>query len=115
MAPHVTSGALRLLGSSGARRAAAAPDVPTFAEQGIDGYAVSTWYGIVAPAKTPADILAKLASALNEIRNSPEVRERLPKLGAEPMAMTPGEFDALVREELRTNAVLVKAAGIQPN
>jgi tripartite-type tricarboxylate transporter receptor subunit TctC len=46
---------------------------------------------------------------------SPEVRERLPKLGAEPMAMTPGEFDALVREELRTNAVLVKAAGIQPN
>ena len=46
---------------------------------------------------------------------STEVRERLPKIGAEPMAMTPGEFDALVREELRSNAVLVKAAGIKPN
>jgi tripartite-type tricarboxylate transporter receptor subunit TctC len=60
-------------------------------------------------------LVERLHHATAAALQSPEVRERLPKLGAEPMAMTPGELDALVREELRSNAVLVKAAGIKPN
>jgi len=113
VAPHVTSGALRVLGSSGARRAAAAPDVPTFAEQGIDGYAVSTWYGIVAPAKTPADILAKLASALSEIRNSPEVRERLRQLGYDPIDDSPAQFRLVIDSEIEKYSALVRRAGLK--
>ena len=60
-------------------------------------------------------MIERLHHATAAVLQSPEVRERLPKLGAEPMAMTPGEFDELVREELRANAVLVKAAGIKSN
>ena len=113
VAPHVTSGALRLLGSSGARRAAAAPGVPTFAEQGIEGYAVNTWYGMVAPAKTPPDILAKLSGALSEIRKSPDVRARLEQLGYEPIDDSPGQFRLVIGTEIEKYSALAKSAGLK--
>ena len=113
VAPHVSSGALRLLASSGTRRAAAAPDVPTFAEQGIDGYAVSTWYGMVAPAKTPADILAKLAGALSEIRKLREVRERLDQLGYDPIDDSPAQFRLVIGSEIEKYSALVRRAGLK--
>jgi tripartite-type tricarboxylate transporter receptor subunit TctC len=101
------------VGSS--KRASILPDLPTTIESGFPDSDYNFWVGLFAPARTPASLIDRLHSATTAALQSPEVRERLPKLGAEPMAMTPGEFDALVREELRTNAVLVKAAGIQPN
>ena len=113
VAPHVTSGALRLLGSSGARRAAAAPDVPTFAEQGIEGYAVDTWYGMVAPAKTPSDILARLSGALSEIRKSPEVRARLEQLGYDPIDDSPAQFRLVIGAEIEKYSALAKRAGLK--
>jgi tripartite-type tricarboxylate transporter receptor subunit TctC len=73
-------------------------------------FAFASWAAIA-----PGALIERLHHATAAALQSPEARERLPKLGAEPMAMTPGEFDALVREELRTNAVLVKAAGMKPN
>lgn len=113
VAPHVTSGALRLLGSSGVRRAAAAPGVPTFAEQGIEGYAVNTWYGMVAPAKTPPDILAKLSGALSEIRKSPDVRARLEHLGYDPIDDSPGQFRLVIGSEIEKYSALAKRAGLK--
>ena len=101
------------VGSS--RRASLLPDLPTTIESGFPDSDYNFWVGLFAPARTPAPLIERLHGATTAALQSPEARERLPKLGAEPMAMTPGEFDALVREELRTNAVLVKAAGIQPN
>lgn len=113
VAPQVKSGALRVLGSSGARRAAAAPDVPTFAEQGIEGYAVNTWYGMVAPAKTPPDVLARLRDALGEIRRSPGVRERLDQLGYDPIDDSPGQFRLVIDSEIEKYSALVKRAGLK--
>ena len=101
------------VGSS--KRASILPDLPTTIESGFPDSDYNFWVGLFAPARTPAALIERLHGATAASLQSPEVRERLPKLGAEPMAMTPGEFGALVREELRTNAVLVKAAGIKPN
>ena len=101
------------IGSS--KRASILPDLPTTIESGFPDSDYNFWVGLFAPARTPAALIERLHRTSTAALQSPEVHERLPKLGAEPMAMTPGEFDALVREELRTNAVLVKAAGIKPN
>ena len=101
------------VGSS--KRASILPDLPTTIESGFPDSDYNFWVGLFAPAKTPAALIERLYRGTSAALQSREMRERLPKLGAEPMAMTPGEFDALVREELRTNAVLVKAAGIKPN
>ena len=98
-----------------AKRASVLPDLPTTIEAGFPDSDYNFWVGLFAPAKTPRAVIDRLYRATTAALQSVEVRERLPKLGAEPMAMTPGEFDALVREELRANAVLVKAAGIKPN
>lgn len=112
-APHIKSGALRVLGSSGHRRAAAAPDVPTIAEQGIDGYAVDTWYGLLAPAKTPADVLAKLSEALAEIRTMSDVRLRLDRLGYDRIEDSPAQFRALISSEIEKYSALVSRAGLK--
>jgi len=112
-APHVTAGAIRILGSSGAHRASAALDVPTFAEQGIAGYAVDTWYGLVAPAKTPAEVLARLSRALADIRRSPEVRARLEQLGYDPIDDSPDEFRIVIGSEIDKYSAIVKRAGVK--
>jgi tripartite-type tricarboxylate transporter receptor subunit TctC len=101
------------VGSS--KRASVLPDLPTTIEAGFPDSDYNFWVGLFAPAKTPRAVIDRLYRATTTALQSPEVRERLPKLGAEPMAMTPGEFDALVRDELNTNAVLAKAAGIKAN
>ncbi len=112
LAPHAKAGTLRLIAAAGAARASSAPDLPTVAEQGLPGFAIEPWYGLVAPTGTPPDVVAKLADGLHETLRTPEIRQRLGQLGYEPMVDTPAQFGALIRSETEKYAALIKRAGI---
>jgi tripartite-type tricarboxylate transporter receptor subunit TctC len=104
-----------VLAVSGATRASALPDVPTTIEAGFPNSEYNFWIGMFAPAKTPDAIVQRLNAETVKALADPTVKERLAKLGADPMPMTPKEFDAFVDKEIEINAVLVKAAGIKIN
>ena len=112
---HIQSGKLRALAIGGPKRSSVLPDVPTTLEAGYPNSDYNFWVGLFAPAKTPADVVNRLHRETVAALQSPEVGERLRRLGAEPLTMAPAEFDAHVKEELRANAVLVKEAGITGN
>jgi tripartite-type tricarboxylate transporter receptor subunit TctC len=112
LAPHAKAGTLRLIAAAGTRRASAAPELPTVAEQGLPGFAIEPWYGVVVPAGTPPDIVTKLAAGLHEVVSTPEVGHRFAQLGYEPMVDTPEQFGALIRSEIGKYAALIKRAGI---
>ncbi len=95
------------------KRASLLPEVPTTLEAGVANSDYTLWVGMFAGSKTPADILARLNAEAVKALQSPEIRERFARLGAEPTPMQPAEFDALIRSELAANAPLVKAAGIK--
>jgi len=101
---HVEKGSLRVLGATGTRRIAQLPDVPTVAEQGHPGYAVDLWYGLVAPAGVPKDVLATLQHALERLRRSPAAQERLKDRGYDIAADTPEQFAATIRAEVERYA-----------
>jgi tripartite-type tricarboxylate transporter receptor subunit TctC len=109
---HISDGALRPLAVTGATRSAELPDLPTMIESGFPGFVSVSWSGIVAPAGTPAEIIARLNTAVNAVIAAPETRERLAKLGAEPRAGTAAEFAATIASETPKWAAVVKAAGI---
>ena len=111
--PHVRSGKLRALGIGGAKRIAALPDVPTFAEQGLPGAEATNWWGIVAPAGTPEAALKKLDAEMTAILDSPETQKRFQLEGAEVLRMTPREFGELVAAETKKWTRVVKEAGIK--
>jgi len=113
--PHIRDGKLRALAIGGPKRAALLPDLPTTIEAGFPDSDYNFWIGMFVAARTPRDIVNRLHKESVAALQLPEVRERLMRLGAEPLSMTPGEFDAYIREELKTNAVLVKQAGITGN
>lgn len=96
---HARSGRVRALGVSGARRLASDPEMPTIAEGGLPGYTVSGWLGIVAPAGTPPDRVAKLNAALNRALAMPDVRSKLVEQGSEITPGTPDEFGRFIRGE----------------
>jgi len=112
--PQVREGRLLALGLSSARRSSLLPDVPTIAETGLAGFEDTIWYGMWAPAATPAEVVNQLSKDVARALATPDVRDRLSKLGAEPMNMTPAEFARLVRSEIDSAARVVKAAGIKP-
>jgi tripartite-type tricarboxylate transporter receptor subunit TctC len=97
------------------KRSAALPGVPTTIEAGFPDSEYNFWIGMFVPVKTPGAVIARLHQESVKALDVPAVRERIAKLGAETMTMAPGRFDAFVRDELATNAVLVKAAGIAAN
>jgi tripartite-type tricarboxylate transporter receptor subunit TctC len=109
----VQNGLLRPLAVTTAQRAAAYPDLPTVAEAGVPGFDVSTWYGIWAPPRTPAPIVARLQQAVAAVVRVPEVRERLAVLGADPVADTPEEFAAFCASEYARWGKLVRDAGLR--
>jgi tripartite-type tricarboxylate transporter receptor subunit TctC len=113
--PLLREGKVLALAVGSSKRTSVLPDLPTTLEAGFPDSDYNFWVGLFAPAKTSRSVIERLHRAASAALQSPEVRERLPKLGAESMAMTPGELDALVRDELATNAVLVKAAKISAN
>jgi tripartite-type tricarboxylate transporter receptor subunit TctC len=112
--PFVREGQLLALAVVGAKRASALPNVPTSNEAGYVDAEFSLWLGMFAPAKTPRDIVDKLHSETVKALRTSTVREKLARLGLEEMIMTPGQFDAYVKEQVETNAKIAKGAGIVP-
>jgi len=110
--PHVKSGKLRPLAVATAKRSSALPDVPTIAESALPGFEVTTWFGALAPAKTPPDIVAKLNAEMVKILAMPDVRKRLLEAGAEPVGNTPAEMAAQIKRETEEFAKIVKQAKI---
>ena len=110
--PQVNAGKLRALAVSSGKRAQVAPNVPTVAESGFPGYDVRGWYGIVAPAKTPAAIINRLNTEIVAILRSPAASERLAADGSEAVGSTPEEFGAHIKSEMMKWGQVVKAAGI---
>jgi tripartite-type tricarboxylate transporter receptor subunit TctC len=113
--PHVQSGRVKALAVTGAQRSALLPDVPTVAEAGLPGFEVTSWYGIVAPAKTPRNVIARLAEEVANVGRKPELRTRLAGQGLDLVTSTPEKFDALIRAEIEKWAKVLKAAGVQPH
>lgn len=112
--PHIKTGRLRALGVTGSKRAPGAEDIPTIAEAGVPGYEAVQWYGLLAPAATPRDIVTKLHGGMAKALQNPEVRQRLLNDGAEPVGGSPDEFAAYLRAETAKWAKVVQAAGIKP-
>lgn len=108
---HVRSGRLRALATTGAKRAPAAPDLPTMMEAGVPGYVAANWFGTAVPAKTPPAIVAKLSQEIARALRLPDVSERLLSQGMEPTSSTPEEFSAYIRSEMTKWAKVVKASG----
>ena len=111
---HVKSGRLRAIAVTSAKRSASAPDVPTIAESGVPDYAVESWYGALAPAKTSPAIVAKLNAAFVKVLDNAQVKERLFVQGAEAAPSTPAEFDRVIKDELAKWEVVIKSAKIKP-
>lgn len=109
---QVKAGRLRAYGVTSARRSNAAPDIPTIAEQGVPGYEAVQWYGLMAPAGTPRDVVAKLHKGVVFALQDATVKERFQASGADPVGNTPEEFAAALRTDMVKWAKVVKAAGI---
>lgn len=112
-AAHVKSGKLRAIAYGGEKRSSVFPDVPTFKEAGLPDFKVLSWFGVVAPAKTPPEIINRLSKEIAEIVRMPDVSERLAALVLEPVGSTPAEFGAFIRSEMQRWDGVVKAAGIK--
>lgn len=111
--PHVQSGRVRALAVTSAKRISAAPQLPTVAESGLAGYEYVTWYGVLAPAGTPRDIVAKLNAELVKAVRQPEMRDRLAGEGGEAVGSSPEEFANFIKAELVSSARLVKMANVK--
>ena len=111
--PFIRDGRVRVLAVSSARRTALLPEVPTLAESGVPGFEYTFWNGLWAPAGTPAAVAEKIARDLAQVMSMGDVRERLARLGAEPMAMTPAEFSRFVRVEIENAERIARISGIK--
>ncbi len=109
---YVRTGKVLALGVTTAKRFPPLPDVPTIAEAGVPGYAMSNWYGLLVPAATPRANVTKLHAEIVRILNLPDIKERLSSQGAILVGNTPEEFTAFLRSEMATAAKIVKAAGM---
>jgi tripartite-type tricarboxylate transporter receptor subunit TctC len=111
--PHVRSGRLRALSVSSSKRLAALPDVPTMAESGYHGFEADQWYGLVAPAGPPADVVARLNAEINKALMLADVAQQLSVEGATPMPTTPQAFGDLIKREIPRWAEVVKAGNVK--
>jgi tripartite-type tricarboxylate transporter receptor subunit TctC len=110
--PHAQAGRLRVLAQSGAQRSSVGPDYPTFDQAGVRGVDVDFWYGMLAPANLPRDIVMKLNTEIAAILRVPDVRDSLRRQGLDPVTGTPEQFAQLVRADLAKWARVVKDARI---
>ena len=109
--PQISGGKVRALANAGATRPAALPDLPTMAEQGLPGFDASSWYGFVAPAKTPDAVVARLAEETQKILKSPEVIARIRELGSEPGTVFRADFAAFMRKEAEKWGEVIRVSG----
>jgi len=111
--PHIKAGKLRALAVTTARRSSALPDVPTLEEAGLKGFDIGTWFGVLAPAATPRDIVARLNAEMVKVIQAPEFRKRMDEIGAEPTGGSSEQLAAQIRSETSRFAKLVKDANVQ--
>lgn len=112
--PQIRAGRLRPLGITSAARSSIVPDIPTVAEAGLPGFESVQWYGMLAPAKTPRDIVNRLHAEATAVLKQPEIKARLAADGADLVASTPDEFTRYIQSELVKWAKVAREAGIQP-
>lgn len=110
--PHIKAGKLRALAVTTARRSPALPDVPTLDEAGMKGFDLGTWFGLLAPAGTPAPIIEKMSREIARIVASPEFKKKMEEIGAEPIGNTPVQMAQQIREDTERYAKLVRDAGV---
>ncbi|GAP36114.1 tripartite tricarboxylate transporter substrate binding protein [Piscinibacter sakaiensis] len=110
--PHIKAGKLRALAVTTAKRSTALPEVPTLAESGLKDFDIGTWFGLLAPAATPKEALARLSAESMKIIQSPEFRRRMEEIGAEPIGNTPEQMARQVREDTERFARLVRQANV---
>jgi tripartite-type tricarboxylate transporter receptor subunit TctC len=108
--PNIRDHRMRALAVSTAKRSSILPDVPTVAEAGVPGFVFDFWIGLLAPAKTPRDVVRKLNQEVAKALAQPDVKERMANLGAEAMIMSPEQFDAYIKEEFTTLGAVMRAA-----
>jgi tripartite-type tricarboxylate transporter receptor subunit TctC len=111
MSQTAKAGKVRALGTTGAKRSAITPDIPTIAEAGVPGYEATIWLGVMAPAGTPKPVVDKLNAEINKILSKPEVVQEWAKQGAVPLVKTPAEFDTYLRGDIEKWAKIVKISG----
>jgi tripartite-type tricarboxylate transporter receptor subunit TctC len=112
---HVKAGKLKAIAVTSAKRSIAAPEVPTIAESGVPDYVVESWFGALAPAKTPPAAVARLNAAFAKVLENPQVKERLLAQGAEAAPSTQAEFDRVIKDELSKWDLVIKTAKIRPD
>ncbi|HEX2567031.1 MAG TPA: tripartite tricarboxylate transporter substrate binding protein [Burkholderiales bacterium] len=111
--PYIKSGRLKCIATTGSKRSAAVPDIPTVAESGLPGYEAHNWWGMLAPAGTPAPVIGRLHAALNEVLESKETNRRFETEGAEVVRMSPQEFGRFISSELAKWARVAREVGIK--
>ena len=109
---HIRSGKLRALAVTTAKRSSALPEVPTLDEAGLKGFDIGTWFGVLAPAATPKDIVARLNAEALKVIQSPEFRKRMEEIGAEPVGSSPDQMARQIKDETEKFARLVKEAKV---
>jgi len=112
---HVKAGKLKAIAVASAKRSVAAPDLPTIAESGVPDYAVESWYGALAPAKTPPAAVARLNAAFAKVLGNPQIKEKLLAQGAEAAPSTQAEMDRVIKEELEKWDLVIKTAKNKPD
>ncbi len=111
--PHIKSGRLRALATAGTKRSDLMPDVPIMTEAGVRGVVAEIWYGVLAPAATPREIVNLLSQSIIKIANLPEIRQRILEQGAEPVGNSAEAFGKILRDEVAQWTEVVRASGIQ--
>jgi len=111
--PQVKAGKLRALAVTGAKRSTLVPDLPTIAESGVPGYEASGWFGVIAPAAAPREVVARLSAALMKGIMEADARERLAALGGEVVPNTPAEFATRIRDDLAKWRKLIAVIGLK--
>ncbi len=111
--PHVKTGKLKLLATTTARRSSLAPDTPTMIEEGLPGFEVSAWYAVLAPARTPREIVARLNAEVNKALSDPEMKARFAAQGVEFVGGTPEQAEAFIRGESARWQEVIKATGMK--
>ena len=110
---HIKAGRLRPIATSSMQRLAALPDLPTYTEAGYAGYAHGSWYGLVAPARTPEAIINRLHSESVKVLQDPDITAAFSRDGATAVGNTPQAFAQYIRDEIAASAKIIKAAGIK--
>ena len=111
--PHIASGALRALGAASAKRLPTLPDLPTLAEQGFPGFDSTTWYGLMAPAGTPSEIVEKIHAEVRRVLYLPRLKQTLDSLGADPVGSPPHELAAMMKIESERWRKVIEQANIR--